>query len=166
MKKRVTIYWLIPARSERELFGQLIRILSREYRAAAFQPHVTLCKAADNMSPRKVLTQVAVPAIRLPVRGISHSSKFTKTLFVRFGLTRSLRKLIADLGGDPASLRDPHISLLYKSLPERTRGELARTIRLPLGEVTFDAVSAMSCVSPTETQSDVKSWRRIATKRL
>jgi hypothetical protein len=166
MKKRITIYWLIPARPERELFRELIRILSEQYRAAVFKPHLTLCHASGKESNRKLLRDVGIEPIRLRVRGISHSSKFTKTLFVQFRLSESLRKLVSQLGSDPAALRDPHVSLLYKHLPEKTRRELAATIRLPFQEVTFDTVRAMSCVSPTETQADVKSWRTILTKRL
>ena len=164
--KRVTIYWLVPARPERELFKKLIRILSGEFRAAAFEPHLTLCRAGENDSARDTLRQVSAASIRLRLGGISHSSKFTKTLFARFQPNRALRRLVAQVGGDPAALRDPHVSLLYKNLPNKIRRELARTMRLPFREVSFDTVVAMSCVSPTETQTDIRSWRKIATKRL
>src|SRR5437868_3322391 len=166
MKKRVTIYWLIPAQPERELFRKIIRILSKQFGTVAFEPHLTVCQAREQASAGKVLDELSANSITLRVRGIGKSSKFTKTLFVRFEPNSSLRELLVQLGGDPASLGDPHLSLLYQELPEKTRRELAVTIKLPFRNVGFDSIKAMSCVSPTETPKDVRSWGRLAGKRL
>jgi hypothetical protein len=73
---------------------------------------------------------------------------------------------VLNLGGKPAFLRDPHISLLYKKMPASTRRELAAAIKLPFREVMFDCIKAMRCVSPTESRRDVESWHQVATKRF
>jgi hypothetical protein len=96
----------------------------------------------------------------LRVREIAFSAEFTKTLFVRFDSNESLRKLIVDLAGKP--VRDPHLSLVYKSLPAATKREIATTINLPFRSVVFDAVKIARCVSPTKTRRDVESWRIVA----
>src|SRR5438477_9136692 len=121
MKKSAIFYWLIPAKPERELFSNVIRILAKQFDAARFEPHLTLCRATDENSLSKVLRRIRSKPIRLRIRGVAHSSKFTKTLFVRFMMNRSLQQLVIDLGGDPKSLSDPHVSLVYSKLPSQMR---------------------------------------------
>jgi len=166
MKKSATFYWLIPAKPERELFSDLIRILAKQFDAARFEPHLTLCRAADTDSPARVMRKIRSRPIRVRIRGIAHASKFTKTLFVRFIVNESLRQLVADLGGNPKSLRDSHVSLLYKKLPPRMRRELAAAIKLPFRDVTFDRIKAIRTAIPVNTRQDVEGWRVVATKRL
>lgn len=152
-RKRVEIYWLIPAPPYRELFRELGRILARQFDAPRFEPHLTLCRRQHRQLPK-------FRPIRLRVREIAYSSKYTKTLFVRFEPNESLRKLVVDLNGKPP--RDPHLSLIYQRLPASTKRELARTIRLPFRSVSFDAVKIAQCVWPTEMRRDVESWRIVA----
>jgi hypothetical protein len=160
MKKAVVVYWLIPTQPYRELFRDIIRILAKQYDAPRFEPHVTLCPARDRRSWRKV----RCAPIRLRVRGIAYSSKFTKTLFIRFHPNESLGKLVRDLGGTPP--RDPHVSLIYQKMPVPTKRELAATIKLPFPEVVFDSIKAVRCPLPTETRRNVESWRAIARQSL
>ena len=80
--------------------------------------------------------------------------------------SKSLDQLVVDLAGARRSVRDPHLSLLYKKLPDSTKKQLASTIKLPFREVVFDSIKAVRCVSPTQTRADVESWRTIASKRL
>jgi hypothetical protein len=167
VKKTAIAYWLIPAKPERELFRELIRILTKRFDAPRFEPHLTIfVTSQDRSSPRRVLRQTKASPIRLRVRGIGSTSKFTKTLFVRFVPNRSLKKLVVDLAGKAKSLRDPHVSFLYQKLPLPIRKELAATIKLPFREVAFDSIQAVRCVSPTTNRADVEAWRTIATKSL
>ena len=164
-------YWLIPTKPERELFTELIRILAQQLDAPQFEPHLTiLVTAKDRPSPRKVLEQIKTKPIRLRVREIDFSSKFTKTLFVRFKLTKSLEKLVVDLAratkSHATSVRDPHLSLVYRKLPVAAKKELASTIRLPFPKVTFDFIKAVRCKLPVRTRSDVEAWRVVVTKYL
>jgi hypothetical protein len=164
-KKRIIMYWLMPAKAEAELFRRLVRILADEFKAPMFQPHLTLGTATTD-APARLLRQLKAEPLRLRTRGTAHSSKFTKTLFVRLTATGSLARLVKQLGAKGNALSDPHLSLLYKKLPVSIRRELAKTIKLPFTELKFDSVAAVSCVSPTESSTDVRSWRKVATKRL
>jgi len=166
MKKRVTMYWLIPSKPESELFRGLIRILAKQFDAPVFMAHLTVGRAGDAMSSGKVLPELRAAPIRLRIREIAHSDKFTKTLFVRFERSNQLAGLVSQLGAKPKSLSDPHLSLLYKKLPVAVRRELADAINLPFRSITFDSIIAMSCLSPTETRRDVESWRKVATRPL
>src|SRR5439155_5953668 len=99
MKKNAIVYWLLPAKPERELFCEIIRILRKEFRAPNFEPHLTLfVTSRDQPSPRKVLARVRAGRLQLMTRGVAFSSKFTRTLFVRFRSSPELRKLTSDLG--------------------------------------------------------------------
>lgn len=166
VKKRVTIYWLIPAKTQRASFRRVIRILAKRFNASRFEPHLTLCKAKPGCRVDHSFREVRPRPIRLRICGVAYSEKFTKTLFVRFSATSALNKLVADLGGPTKALRDPHVSLLYQRLPAATKRSLAAAIQLPFRTVTFDAIKVVNCVSPTETRHDVESWRVLGTKRL
>jgi len=170
-KRTVIAYWLMPARDERELFCDIIRILYKEFDAPNFASHVTVfATKEDRQSPRKILSQIRSAPIRLRVRGIGFSSQFRKTLFIRFVPSKPLDKLIVDLALATKSpvkpVRDPHLSLLYKNIAVATKKELARTIKLPFREVLFDSTAAICCVSPTKVKADVEAWRVIARKSL
>jgi 2'-5' RNA ligase len=169
-KKSVLAYWLAPAKPERDLFEEIIRILATQLDAPVFQPHLTICVTHRSRNVKETLKQIDAEAIRLRVRDVSFSNRYTKTLFVRFHESRYLDELNASLRRAAKlpvkALRDPHLSLLYKRMPMSAKRELASTIRLPFREVVFDSIEAVQCVSPTETPADVKSWRVIATKKL
>jgi hypothetical protein len=170
-KRTAIVYWLIPARDERELFCDIIRILYREFDAPNFDPHLTIfATKKDGESPRKILRGLRSAPVRLNVRRVGFSSQFTKTLFVRFAPSKSLGKLtvaLAQAAKSPAKpVRDPHLSLLYKNIPAVIKKELARTIKLPFRKVLFDSIAVVRCISPTKTKADVKAWRVIATKSL
>jgi 2'-5' RNA ligase len=170
MRKNAIVYWLLPAKPERELFCEVVRILRKEFGAPNFEPHLTLFVAKDQQSPRKVLQQIRSRPIRLSVRGVAHSPKFTKTLFARLKSSDALRKLTAELGRaakSPAkSPTDPHVSLLYKKIPGAAKKELAAVIKLPIRNVRFDSVAAVRLKLPVRTGTDVKKWRIVAKKSL
>ena len=181
MKKTVIVYWLLPAKPERELFCEIVRILRKEFRGPNFEPHLTLFSTAKDrsaigrirrgeQSPNKVLKQISLRPIRLTASGVAFSSAFTRTLFVRLKSSPLLRKLVTDLGRaakSPAKApSDPHVSLLYKKLPRATKKELAAVMKLPFRTVVFDSIAAVRCVSPSRTAADVESWRILGKKTL
>jgi hypothetical protein len=171
MKRRVIAYWLIPAKSECELFRKLIHILAREFQAPPFEPHLTLFTAREaQTSPEKILQSIHALPIRLRILGTAFSAKFTKTLFLRLASNQELEKLVARLAREvktrPKVLRDPHISLLYKNLPRQLKKELASTMKFRLRQVTFDSIEAIRTVSPVRKPDDIARWEKVGTKRL
>src|SRR6202040_2724623 len=117
-----------------------------------------------------VLKQISLRPIRLTARGVSFSSEFTKTLFVRLKSSEALRRLVTELSRaakSPARApSDPHVSLLYKKLPRAAKKELAAVIRLPFRSVVFDSIAAVRCPSPSWTKGDVAAWKILAKKSL
>jgi 2'-5' RNA ligase len=181
MKKVAIVYWLLPAKPERELFCKIVRILRKEFRAPNFEPHLTLFSTSRDrsatgrirrgeQSPKKVLQQISLRRIRLTTRGVGFSSEFTRTLFVRFKSSDALRKLVADLGLAAKSAAkapsNPHVSLLYKKVPGAAKKELAAVMKLPFRDVVFDSIAAVRCPSPSRTKGDVDAWNILAKKSL
>ena len=171
MKKTAIVYWLLPAKPQRGLFCSVIRILGRGFNAPDFEPHLTLFVAGkDGAPPNKVLQQIRARPIRLDLRGVAHSSSFTKTLFVHFKSNLQLRKLVADLGraakfrAEPPT--DPHVSLLYKDIPKSSKKDLAAVIKLPFRGVLFDSIAAVRLTLPVRTGADVAKWKIVARKSL
>jgi 2'-5' RNA ligase len=171
MKKTAMVYWLLPAKPERELFCEVIRILRKGFRGPNFEPHLTLFVTTKDRQPAsKVLRQIRSRPIRLELRGVAHSPKFTKTLFARFKSNPALRKLVTELGrattSSPKSPADPHVSLLYKKMPRGIRKELAAAIKLPVRNVRFDSIAAVRLSLPIRTGADVESWRIVVSRKL
>lgn len=170
-KETVIAYWLVPAKPERELFSDVIRILAKEMKAPRFEPHVTIFVAPeDGQSPKKILAKIKASPIHLSVRGVGTSPEFPKTLFVRLGSNSSLERLAGALRRATKSSakvpRDPHVSLVYKNLPASTRRKLTSLVKLPFSQVVFDSIKAVRCTSPLRDRADVESWRVVATKSV
>jgi 2'-5' RNA ligase len=174
VSRRIVIaYWLIPAEPARSFFRGLIEDLARRYDAPVFEPHVTVYVGVNQVdAAEKALSEAAreCQSINLKTLEIDHSGEFIKTLFVQFALSTELRQLhaiIRNAAQDSSHYElKPHLSLLYKKMPAVARRELADSIKAPFSEVTFDALTAVRCISPTQNRADVEPWQVMATREL
>jgi 2'-5' RNA ligase len=171
MKKTAIVYWLMPAKPERDLFCEIVRILRKELHAPDFEPHLTLFVCAkDRQSPKKVLQHLRSRPIRLQVGRAAFSAKFTKTLFVRFKSNPALRKLVSHLGrvakSSAKAPSDPHVSLVYTKISARMKKELAAVIKLPFRSAVFDSIAAVRLTLPVRTGADVSKWKIVAKRSL
>ena len=159
-EQSIVVLWLTPSEPARTFFRETIHRLAATHDAPIFEPHLTL-------GPGSVaqLEQAHAAAIELPTIGLASTSKFTKTLFVRFQLAPALAALRQSLGVDAAGF-DPHLSLLYREMPEMTKRELVSSIILPFATVSFTSIQAVRCPSETSTATDVAAWEILATKSL
>ena len=151
----------------------MINDLARRCDAPVFEPHVTIHVGADRADAAKNALGAAArecKLIGLKPLGIDQSDEFIKTLFVQFAMSAELSKIkgvIREAANDSSHYQlRPHLSLLYKNLAAATRRELAASINVPLSEVTFDAIKAVRCVSPTKSGADVEAWHVVAAASL
>jgi 2'-5' RNA ligase len=170
-KPMVIAFWLMPAKAERELFREIIKILAKQLKAPVFQPHLTLFLTRGNaQSAGRILKRMRAKPFQLSIRDVRSSPKFTKTLFVRFRPNAALNELVANMqrasGARRGRIADPHLSLCYKKLRAPSREQLAAMMRLPLTRVLFDSVRAVRCAWPTQTAEEVRAWRTVARKKL
>lgn len=165
MSTRVS-FWLLPAEEDRLIFEAIIARLAQAYDAPVFAPHVTLYSGeyAEHEDPGAILAQAiqGIDAVALTVESIRTTSAFTKTLFVQFAPSEPLNTLsdrLRQLSVTPSDYRlDPHLSLLYKHMPEADQQRAAETISLPQTQVSFDAVAGNVSPTPTRTRDDVERW--------
>jgi 2'-5' RNA ligase len=172
-RQTVIAYWLIPSEPARSFFQLIINDLARRYNAPVFEPHVTIHVGADRAdAAEKALADAwrECKLIKLTRLGIDQSGEFIKTLFVQFTMSAELRKIndiIRQAANNSSHYQlKPHLSLLYKNLAAATRRELAASINVRLFEVTFDAIKAVRCVSPTKSGADVEAWHVVAAASL
>ena len=172
-RQTVIAYWLIPSEPAHNFFERIIDDLARRYAAPVFEPHVTIHVGADRAdAANNALGDAARECkhIGLTPLGIDQSDEFIKTLFVQFAMNAELRKIndiIRQAANDSSHYQlKPHLSLLYKNLATPIRRELAASINIPLSEVTFDAIKAVRCVSPTKSGADVEVWHVVAAASL
>ena len=172
-RQTVIAYWLIPSEPGHSFFQRIINDLAGRYDAPVFEPHVTIHVGADRADAAKNALGAAereCKLIGLTPLGIDQSDEFIKTLFVPFAMSAELRKIndiIRPAADDSSHYQlKPHLSLLYKNLAPATRRELAASINVPLSEVTFAAIKAVRCVSPTKSRADVEAWRVVAAASL
>ena len=168
-RQTVIAYWLIPSEPAHSFFQRIINDLARRYDAPAFEPHVTIYAGADRVDAAKnALAHAArkCKLIGLTPLGADESDEFIKTLFVQFAMNAELQRtndiIRAAANDSPPYELNPHLSLLYNNVTEVVRRELAASISIPLSEVTFDAIKAVRCISPTRSRADVEAWHVVA----
>ena len=172
-KKTILTCWLVPAQPARSYFSSIIGDLAARFDAPAFEPHLTVyVTQMGNENAGELLKRVLADCgtYRLLISKIAFSDEFTKTVFVQFQSDEELARLSANFRRASASQNEyqlnPHLSLIYKTMPRETKEEIASSLSLPFHEVLFD--SAKAVISPTKIKSreDVEAWHVVATQRL
>jgi 2'-5' RNA ligase len=171
--KEKLAFWLVPSADAKARFTAVIEELARRLDAPGFEPHVTLQGGQlEQQRAIGLLEAVAAahPPVTLRISGIEFSEKYTKTLYVQFDSSGDASAISDDvahrLGSKGSYKFDPHLSLLYKTLPEWQKEELAREISFPLEEVNFDSLKLISVPREIKVADDVHAWRAIAERPL
>ena len=170
--KQSVAFWLMPAEDAKAIFVSVINDLAQRLEAPVFEPHVTL--QGPELEERRgveLLDTIAATSfpLQLQLAGVESSEKYTKTLYVQFRPSAEARAISDALTrgvGDSGYDFDPHLSLLYKTLPDATKQKLARETTISLEQVTFDSVQLVSIPRAIERAEDVRAWRTIAERRL
>jgi putative hydrolase of the HAD superfamily len=161
--RRLLSIWLVPAEPERAALGQRIDELACRYDAPRFAPHITLFAGTTARADwREALAQAVQGVAALPAQvvGVGHSDQLWKTVFLQVASSAALlalqRSVVAALHDPDDYAFDPHLSLIYKLLPEAARVELAREVAPPS---TF-LCNALSGVIPSPGGwADVAGWQ-------
>ena len=169
----ILTYWLIPAEPARSYFRSLICDLALRLDAPIFEPHVTLyvTKAADE-NPEGMLPSALtdLKPLRLSIKGLDCSDKFTKTLYVQFHPDAALQGLSEKLRAASVSQREyklnPHLSLIYKTMEPEAKRRIMNSLNLAFTEADFDLVKAVISPEKIESREDVESWRIVAVQPL
>ena len=169
----ILTYWLIPAEPARSYFASLIADLGARFDAPVFEPHLTIyVTQAEEENPSELLERGLAGAtpFRLSITGVDFSDKFTKSMFVQFESNEELAALSAKFRTASMSQEkyelNPHLSLIYKTMPREAKEEIASSLSLPFHEVQFDAAKAVISPADIKSREDVEAWRVVATEKL
>lgn len=171
--KEILTFWLIPAEPARSHFARLIHELAARFDAPVFDPHVTIYGTSPENEDGADLLNRALGSskpYRLSISGIEYSEIFTKTLFVQFERDSGLAALNSRFRAASISHSEhdlnPHLSLIYKTMADETKAELARTIALPFSEVVFDSAKAVISAAEITSRHEVELWRVVAEQKI
>jgi hypothetical protein len=166
-------YWLLPCEKDRDRLQKNINLLARELDAPVFEPHVTLYSTvlAEDEDPNALVRGLAsrFEHIRLTCGPTGHSGMLFKTLFIELNYQQvaALATALRDRCRHQSSYRlEPHLSLLYRSLPSATRDALAERMSFAGKTIVFDAIAAVTPGFGNADFHDVGSWTVCAHESL
>lgn len=151
-----------------------MRRLSQTFAAPRFEPHVTLVSDvyADPPSLQPLITRIAAQhaPLGLRIRGLQTTERLFKTLFLTFERSEPLDALYRDfreaIPSNAPKQFEPHLSLLYASLPETERQALTERISVDISEIVFDAVWLITSCRTKEDVLHVEGWKCAFVERL
>jgi len=166
-------FWLLPAEPLATRLRAVVADLAEAFGAAPFEPHVTLyCGASDDATTRTVMEAVAQQSgpVELMFARLDATEEYTKTLFIQFEERVAARKIFEAVRGlfSPPSdyALNPHLSLIYSTLPMARKLEIMRTLTLPKGEYRFDRLRAIETEIPLTQSDQIRRWRVVCDRAL
>ena len=154
--------WLIPAFEDVQYLQAIINNLAATYQAPVFSPHCTLYSPTDLPAARvkKILERSVknMKSFYVKKATISHTENIWKTIFIELLKSPELEQLqqavINQLpNGQPYEFL-PHISLLYKEMPDKKKDIIIRNLQVK-NSFKMDKIAAM------RTGSNVDNWATV-----
>ena len=130
--------WLIPALEDAQYLQAIINNLSTNYQAPVFSPHCTLYSPIDlpKAELKKILERSAknMKSFYVKKTMISHTEDIWKTIFIELLRSSELEQLqqavISQFQVEQPYEFSPHISLLYKEIPEKKKEDIIRNLQV------------------------------------
>ncbi len=121
--------WLVPETSDKKYLEKIIEQLAAKYSSPIFVPHLTLLPDTNaGFNELKIAIEQIFKDMRVfkvSVEGINQSEAFFKTVFIEFKRDENLSELFKTFSqktdGRDLSTFKPHVSLMYKILPENEK---------------------------------------------
>jgi hypothetical protein len=166
-------FWLVPEESLKNELCSIIRELATSYDASEFDPHVTIFSGPSDddevhSTARSITSRFSV--VEFAPQKLSYTPKLTKTLFIKLfqsEVAAHLFNIIKESISQPSDyVLDPHLSLLYKTIPEENQMEICRTLRVPSGSYCFDGLRVIETEVPITRPEQIKRWRTVFEARL
>jgi 2'-5' RNA ligase len=165
--------WLVPCEPQRSALRSTIQRLAVRLDAIEFEPHVTVfCGPSTDAEAGAVVDRIAkrFAPIELIADHLDHTQRYTKTLFLRFRPSVVLRQIF-EMAAEGYTRQsnyalDPHLSLLYKKLPEAQQQKVCETLDVPMGNYWFDRIRLIETELPIEDAGPVKRWRTLCETEL
>jgi 2'-5' RNA ligase len=164
--------WLMPSEPQRSALRSTIHRLAARLDAIEFEPHVTVfCGPSTDAEAGAVVDRIAkqFAHIELTADHLDHTERYTKALFVRFrpsDVLWQIFEMAKSYARQSNYALDPHLSLLYKKLPEAQQRKLCGTLDVPMGNYLFDRIRLTETELPIEDAGPIKRWRTLCETEL
>ena len=153
---------LNPAREDAQYIQVIIDNLSINYQAPVFSPHCTLYSPIDlpKAELKKILERSAKNMKSFYVKNImiSHTEDLWKTIFIELLRSSELEQLqqevISQFQVEQPYKFSPHISLLYKEIPDKTKEDIIRNLQVK-NSFKMDKIAAV------RTGPNVDNWETV-----
>jgi hypothetical protein len=165
--------WLTPREPLRSTLRSIIRRLAASLDSVEFEPHMTAyCGPSTDAEARAIAHMIArqFSPIELTADRLCHTEHYTKTLFVQFQESAAVRQIFeaaaAGYSRQSSYVLNPHLSLLYKTLPQTERRELCEALDVPMGVYKFDRIRMIETELPIEDPGPVLRWRVVCDEAI
>jgi len=154
--------WLIPAPADAQYLQGIINKLAATYQAPVFNTHCTLYSPTDlpALEVKKILEQSAnnMESFYVKKATISHTENIWKTIFIELLRSPELEQLQQAVisqfpNGQPYEFL-PHISLLYKEIPDKKKEDIIRNLQVK-NSFKMDKIAAV------RTGPNVDNWATV-----
>ena len=154
--------WLIPAPADAQYLQGIINNLAATYQAPVFNTHCTLYSSTDlpTAEVKNILDRSAknMKSFYVKKSAISHTENIWKTIFIELLSSPELEKLQQAVisqfpNGQPYEFL-PHISLLYKEMPDKTKEDIIRNLQVK-NSFKMDKIAAV------RTGTNVDNWATV-----
>jgi len=154
--------WLIPAPKDAQYIQAIINNLAATYQAPVFDSHCTLYSSTDLPAAelKQILEQSAnnMKSFYVKKAAISHTKNIWKTIFIELLRSPELEQLQQAVisqfpKGQPYEFL-PHISLLYKEIPDKKKEDIIRNLQVK-NSFKMDKIAAV------RTGPNVDNWATV-----
>ena len=154
--------WLIPAPEDAQYIQAIINNLAATYEAPVFDSHCTLYSPTDLPAAelKQILEQSAnnMKSFYVKKAAISHTENIWKTIFIELLRSPELEQLQQAVisqfpKGQPYEFL-PHISLLYKEIPDKKKEDIIRNLQVK-NSFKMDKIAAV------RTGPNVDNWATV-----
>ena len=172
--KQLLSVWLVPEKEDENYLQELINTLGKENNSPIFIPHLTLFgdikiefeelkNAIDNVFEN-------IKPFKIKKTCVFQSELFFKTVFVEFKKSNLLTNLFENLEKETGEKKDvstfkPHISLMYKLMPEVEKLKIIKKHNIK-DEFVIDRVFINAPGLGKKDFFDVNSWKTLYDKKL
>ena len=154
--------WLIPAPEDAQYLQAIINNLAATYQAPVFNTHCTLYSPTDLPAAevKKILERSAknMKSFYVKKTMISHTEYIWKTIFIDLLRSSELEQLhqavISQFQVEQPYKFSPHISLLYKEIPDKKKEDIIRNLQVK-NSFKMDKIAAV------QTGLNVDNWATV-----
>ena len=171
--KQLLAIWLVPQDNDKEYLQKIVNGLGEKYNAPLFVPHLTIL--GDTIIELEDLKQAIdksfknIKPIKIKKTQISQSELFFKTVFIEFEENEILKKVFENLKNNLPEKTDyvfkPHISLLYKIMPEEEKIKIVKNLNIK-SEFIIDKVVVNAPKNGDTDFLNIEDWQSFYTKIL